>query len=492
MTMLRPVGRRTMLFGAALLLLALPGFARTISTLNGTVVTVSAAAGTVSVSTGNGLVTLSVGPRTQITRNGARATLPNLAPRDTLQARFNVRTSRALSLSASGAPLVTVRGTVAGVSASSQGITINARGGSRSFAIGAQTIVSRNGALSTLSRITLQDAVTVHVAAGSTTTTAADVEADGPEEASVEGTISGINGTDVTIQPHQGSDVTVHTDVNTLFTVDEASATLADLATGMQAEAEYDPLSFDAFSIHAETAETQHQEVAGTIASVDTTAMTITINPANGGAAVMLNVTSTTQITLDDQAATLAQLAQGDHVSAQYDSSMNALQIEASSQEQHGTEIEGTASNVSATGLTVTPEHGAPVTLTINAQTQILLADGSTGTAADIQNGDRVNVSYDASTMTALTIQDQGQEGAPPPNTAEIEGAASNVSATGITVTPEEGSAVNLTIDSSTQIFIGDQAGSAADIQDGAQVEARYNPSTMVATRIEVSSESHH
>ena len=491
--MIGPLGRRTASIAAVLLALAVPGFARTLSTLNGTVVTVSPASGSVSVATGNGLVTLTVGRATQITRNGARATLPSLAPRDTVKARFNRRTGGAMSLAARGPALVTVRGMVAGVNGG-QGITINAPAGSRSFPISAQTIISRNGSLSTLSRITLQDAVTVHVAAGSTSMTASDVEADGPEEASVEGTISGINGTDVTIHPEHGSDVTVHTDSSTLVTLDDASATFADLAVGQRAEAEYDPVSLMAFSIHAESPETQHQEVAGTVASVDTTAMTITINPANGGTAVTLNVTSNTRITLDDQTATLDQIVQGDHASAQYDGSMNALQIEAESQrgDPHSTgEVEGIASGASATGLTVTPEHGAAVTVTIDSTTQIELGDGQAGTAADIHDGDRVHVRYDTTTLLAQWIEVQGPE-TPPPTTAEVEGTASGVSATGLTVTPEHGAAVTLTIDSTTRIELGDgQTGTAADIHDGDRVQARYDATTMLASRIEVDSEGH-
>ncbi|MGE5233119.1 MAG: DUF5666 domain-containing protein [Acidobacteriota bacterium] len=502
--MRRPLARPVLALMAVFLALAVPGFARTVRTLNGTIATVSPATASLKVTTGAGLVTLNVVRSTRLTRNGKAVALPGLAPRDTLRARVDMRSKVVVSLAASGPALVTVRGRVATIDPAGQSLTVSAPGGSRSFVITAQTIVSRNGSISTLGKITQQDIVTVHVAAtnsrasssgSSSSSTATDVEADGPEEANVEGTISAINGTDVTIHPQHGSDVTVHTDSSTTITLDDASATFADLAVGQRAEAEYDPVSFDAFSIHAESAETQHQEVVGTVAAVDTTAMTITINPANGGTAITLNVTSNTQITLDDQTATLDQIVQGDHASAQYDSSMNALQIEASSQggDPHSSgEVEGIASGASATGLTVTPEHGAAVTVTIDSTTQIELGDNHAGTAADIHDGDRVHVRYDTTTMLAQWIEVQGPE-TPPPTQAEVEGIASGVSASGLTVTPEEGTAVTLTIDSTTQIELGDgQTGTAADIHDGDRVQARYDTTTMLASRIEVDSGGHH
>ena len=78
----------------------------------------------------------------------------------------------------------------------------------------------------------------------------------------------------------------------------------------------------------------------GTIVSVDTTAGTVTIND-NGGSkdlhgntAVVVTVSSTTKITLDDASVTLDKLQPGDHVMAngtRANGALNAAHVNASS-----------------------------------------------------------------------------------------------------------------------------------------------------------------
>src|SRR5512135_261993 len=121
--MRRPLVRVTVLL-AALLALAVPSFARSVRTLNGTVATVSPAAASLKVSTTAGVVTLNVVRSTRVTRNGKSATLPSLAPRDTVRARFDSRTKVALSLAASGPALITVRGRVATIDPAGQNLTV--------------------------------------------------------------------------------------------------------------------------------------------------------------------------------------------------------------------------------------------------------------------------------------------------------------------------------------------------------------------------------
>jgi hypothetical protein len=282
--------------------------------------------------------------------------------------------------------------------------------------------------------------------------------------------------------------VTVHVSATTVIQVTDASgthtATLADLATGMKAEADYDPVSLVADHIKARAAHAEQAEVEGTITAVDATAATVTIHPGHG-ADVVLHTDSTTRISRNGAPATLADLHAGDSAEARYDTAtLLASRLEARSEHpQPNAQVEGIVTAVTADSVTITPQSHAPVTLTIDATTQIFLR-GTPSTLAAIQVGQRAHAAYASATLIAAVLRIQQED---PPANAEVHGRITAVSATSITIAPEHGSPVTLVIDATTQIFLRHHAtGTAADLHTGDRVEAQYASATLLAKRIQV------
>ena len=232
-------------------------------------------------------------------------------------------------------------------------------------------------------------------------------------------------------------------------------------------------------------------DLHGTISSVDTINNTVTISPNDGGSSITLNVNSSTVITRDGLPATLSELQFGDNVDANYNSSTmiaSAISAEASTE----TDIDGTISAVDTTAGTVsiTPEDGgSDIVLTVNSGTVILL-DGDPAALTDLQVGFDVEAKYDYSTMTAMFIEADSQ--------SKVQGVitAVDTSADTVTITPDEqgGSSnkpncdVVLTVNSSTAITLNGNPATLNKLQVGFGAVAKYDASTMIATKIDADS----
>jgi Cu/Ag efflux protein CusF len=453
----------------------------------GVLVSLSAAGHTVTIQKSDSTqVMLRAGEHAALTRNGKPAPFGALALRDQVSVVF--RGSVLVRLAATGPALESTRGVFTGLNATSDLLTLATVHGARSFQLTSSTLIVRNGAPATAQGLAHGDALLVHsatITAGATPA-AADIEADGPEEEGVEGTITALAGQDVTITPEHGSAVTVHANASTVIKITDASGThtasLADLATGMRAEADYDPVSLVADHIQARAAEQHQGEVEGKVTAVDATAGTISI-ASEHGASVILHTGSATLVSRNGAAATLADIKVGDSAEARYDATtLLASRIDARGEtpDTHAA-VAGQVTAVGASSLTITPEHGGAVTLTVDATTKIFLGD-TAATLADVHVGQRAQAVYDRATLLAALVHVQGDN--PSPNAA-VEGSVTAVSATSITIASEHGSPVTLTIDASTRITRGDHPITAADIQVGDQAEALYVRATLLATRIE-------
>ena len=386
-------------------------------------------------------------------------------------------------------------------------------GGPQAFRVTAATLLTRNGVAASLPDLHRGDAVLVHARVGSNT--ALDVAADGAEIDEVAGTLTTIAGNDLTIAPANGAAVTIHVDATTKLSLCNGGchkATLADLATGMLAAAEFDPVSLIAHEVVVRDAGNDDQaHVRGKITAVDATAGTVGIQGAGQaagddrvsedahsqapGTTVNLKTDATTRISLNGAPATLADLAVGQFAEAEYDATtMLASKIAARANDhpQPLRQVEGTVTAASATSLTIAAEHGAPVTLTVDSTTKIFVR-GRPATAADIHVGDHAHAAFDGTTMVAAVVMVQRSQ--QPPVTAEVDGAVAAVSSTSITITPKHSATpVTLTIDTSTIILTQQHHGSPgtlADIQVGDRVEARYVTATMLAKLIVVHAGGH-
>ena len=295
------------------------------ASITGTVQTIDVAKKYVTIKTSVGTsVKLTAGRSTSITRNGAPSSLASLTLNDSITGQYKVSRLAATTLTASGPAVTAASGRTGSVSLASGVLSV----GSQNLQTNASTRIARNGQIVALRQITLRDTLVAHVATG--TNVALDVLADGPEESEVQGAISAIAGNNVTITPDDGSPpVTVVVGTSTLIEVNDAPGTLADLQVAQAVEAEYDPTTFAAFSIDV-SSESEDAEVQGTVFGVDTVAGTVTITPQGGGPNITLVVNAATEISVNDEGGTLADIQPGMPINAEYDAAtMLATQIEA-------------------------------------------------------------------------------------------------------------------------------------------------------------------
>lgn len=460
----------------------------------GTIVSLSPSTRTVAIQSNSGTqVILRAVESSVLVRNGKVVRFVSLALRDQVSVRFQRSTSTISRLEARGPQLDSARGVFTGLNTASDVITMTTVSGTRSFRIGSSTLIVRNGAPATAQGLAQGDALLVHAATAAgapagTIALAADIAADGTEEEEVEGTITTLAGQDVTITPGSGSAVTVHVADSTVIKISDASGshsgTLADLAVGMKAEADYDPVSLVADHVNARAAEQHQGEVEGKVTAVDP-AGTISI-ASEHGADVVLHTDSATRISRDGAAATLADIKVGDSAEARYDATtLLASRIEARSgnpNPQPHAEVEGMVTAVGTGSLTITPEHGGPVVLTVDATTKFFVHD-TPAALADVHTGQRAHASYDKTTLLAAVVRVQN-DGNPEPATAAIEGRVTAASTTSVTIAPEHGNPVTLVIDASTRITREGHAATAADITVGDRAEALFVRATLLAQRI--------
>ena len=247
------------------------GAASKLNSLNGTLYIIDTTGGTVTLKeAGGALTTLHVSRKSKLVRNNKKATLAGLVLGDQVTALFD-NSNNAKQIAATGPVVSTVQGGVANVSSGSGLVEIQKGRSSRNAQTNVQTRVVRNGKIASLKSLTLLDRVTTHLTTSSLIHSpssaslgvedAVDILAEGPEESEVKGTIAeagdprcpALLPSQVQIILNDGlTCVTLNVTVDTLIEVGGAPATITDLTPGMFVEAEYDPLTFNAFLIEAE------------------------------------------------------------------------------------------------------------------------------------------------------------------------------------------------------------------------------------------------
>jgi hypothetical protein len=284
----------------------------------------------------------------------------------------------------------------------------------------------------------------------------------------------------VTIAPKDGSaNVTVNVDASTRIKRNGKPASIADLQVGDKAEAKYNLSTMLASKIEASI---NWVELKGVISAVNTAASTVTITPSKGGADVSLSVDSSTKIKRNSKSATLADLQIGDKVEAKYNGvTMLASKIEVKT---NTAELKGMilAVDTAASTVTITPSKGGvDVTLNVDAST-LIKRNGKPAALADLLVGDKVEAKYNPVTMFASKIEVKSSY-------SELKGKilAVDTVANTVTITSSKGGAdVTLNVDSSTLIKKSEVTITLADLVVGDMVEAKYNPTTKLAAKIEV------
>lgn len=463
--------------------------------VDGTIYTLDLTAKAVTIKkSDNSTITLHFSKATLRTRNGKTVKLKAFMLQDAVSARYKANLTLT-KFSATGPKGTRVAGKLENALKGNGTVVVNGK----TLQTTARTRISRNGKLVSLSQLTRQDTLVAHVAAGASGAVASgnpeasDIVADGPEDGEVHGLISGILGNQVTVNPDNGTaDVVLNVTDDTMIEVDGHTAALADLKTGMQIEATFDPTTNNAFSIETDSeGEFNDSEIHGTVTAVDATGGTITIAPKTGSL-VTLNVDASTEIKVNDADATLADIQVNMPAEAKYDSTtMHAMEIKAGSGDDNhqDSSVEGTVAAVDTGAQTVTiAPHGggSDVVLNVTTETEIEV-NGEDAGIGDIVVGQPARAEYDPATNDAFEIKvgsdDEGGEG-----DQRVEGPVTAVSTGNSTVTidPADGDAVTLTVNGDTEIKVNGKDGTLADVQVGQNAKAKYDASTMVASELEV------
>ncbi len=402
---------RAIVLGAVfmLLLTLLPGLAQAATVaVEGRLLTLDLAARKIGLKNAAGdMVSLNVPTTLKVRRNGVVKRLSGLVLGDEVQASYNSATQNALAVNATGPATNVTRAQIVSVASNTGIVTVTTDRSQRRYRVDAQTRIARNGQPVWLRDLTTRDRGTVAVIPGRNVLAALTV--NGPEDDEIHGTISAIVDNHVTITPLVGAAVTVHAVAGlTLIDIEDVPATLADLAVGQRAEADFSPTSHNAFRIHAELDDgAGDDEIEGTITAIG--ASSITIQPPTG-ASLTLGVNVTTQISFEDQPVALADLPLGVRAEADYDpTTLVAITIRAEDDNGGGEgddEVEGTVTAVDVAGgsLTIQPAVGNSVTLTVDASTQITFED-QPATLANIPVGARAEADYHPTTLVAITIR---------------------------------------------------------------------------------------
>lgn len=297
--------------------------------------------------------------------------------------------------------LLEIEGIVKASSSTSLTITTK-RGVDVVVAILADTIVTSEGHALPAVQINVGDRVEVKATKAADGTLAAvriRIEDSEHDLLEIEGIVSGVAGSVLTITKKDGTEVSVTIDAETIIKVDDHEGTVADLVVGVEVEVDArenadGSLTAIAIEVESEDEDDDLVEIEGVIASKSDASITVTTEYDGD---VTVGVTAETVIRMSGDELTFADLEVGDEVEVKAESDAGgalvalAIHVE-SSEEDDDAEVEasGKVTAVSATSITV-EDDGEEVTFVVTATT--VVRDGKNlVTIAAIDIGDEVEV----------------------------------------------------------------------------------------------------
>ena len=280
---------------------------------------------------------------------------------------------------------------------------------------------------------------------------------------------------EVSIQPEDGGSVVlVIVDESTRIELgDDWSGPLADIPLGADIEVKFDSETGMAFKLDWEREEA---EIEGWVENIEGDQVTIR---TERGRLLTVTVGENARIELDDDwPGTSTDIVKGLKIEVEFDpSSLAVFEIEI---EREKSEIEGWVEAIDGDQLTIKTEHSGMLTLTVEADARIELADDSLGTLADIVDGLKIEADFDPSSLAAFKIEIEREK-------SEIEGWVEAIDGDQLTIKTEHSGMLTLTVEADARIELADDSvGTLADIVDGLKIEADFDPSSLIAFKIEI------
>jgi preprotein translocase subunit YajC len=293
--------------------------------ISGSVTKVDTTADTLTIKPAKGAaVTVKINDQTQLILDGSPAKLADVPVGASARAVYDPTTKLAARvLVHSEHPHAVVEGKVTDVGASS--ITIAPEEGSPvTLSTDSSTKVALDGKPSQLSAIKVGD--TARALYDSSTLVAAAIEAESPQHelAEVEGKVTAVDASSITIAPEEGSPVTLGTDSSTKVVLDGEPSTLSAIKVGDKARALYDGTTLVATAIQAQSPHHELAEIEGQVTAVGGSTISITPDHPQHATAVTLTTSAATQVFLDGKVSKLGSIAVGDRARALYDAATDA------------------------------------------------------------------------------------------------------------------------------------------------------------------------
>lgn len=468
--------------------------------LTGTVKSVDAAKGTVTVATDSGAdVVLQIGSNSKIQLDGAIGGLLGLGAQvgSRVEARYDASTRTVNALEADASARAAVNGTIKAVDTTTGAITIVAKDGTEvTLKVESDSKLMMTGTMTTLAALKSMVGAEVTAEYSQRTKAIANLNArlTGEQATSVRGVLKAVNtaqGT-VTIVASDGGEVVLNVTGASSISTEGSAGSLASLASkiGSEVTVQYNAQTKTVAHLNVHGQAQTKGSVTGTLKSVDATAGTITIAVA-GGADLVLNVASDARLQVDGAATALAALAArvGSQVTVEYNTQTKAVvNLEARSRSS-GSQISvsGTllAINAPTNTVLIGTATGA-VEVIVNADTKIEL-DGTSSFLANLgaRIGSQVSADYNSETKVASRVSVRALVAT---GSMSVTGTLKsvNVLTNTVTVTTASGAELVLDVTSATKLQAGGTVATTAALTTkiGGQVTVEYNAQTNAATSI--------
>ena len=217
------------------------------------------------------------------------------------------------------------------------------------------------------------------------------------------------------------------------------------------------------------------QLIEGILQNVDSVNGEITI-VTKDGKTVTLTIATQAPIETEGASSALETLELGASLEVEVDGDGRVAQRI----EVRQAKVEGVIVEIAGDEVTLESDRGRRVTVRVTDRTRIELEDDFPGTLADLQVGAEVEVKFDPDSKVAFRIDAEEEE-------AEIEGVVVEVSGNEVTIETERGRKLTLVVGDRTRIELEDNfPGTIADLRVGAEVEAKFDPYTRTAYKIEI------
>ncbi len=350
-------------------------------------------------------VTLHTNDRTQITRNGERATLGDLHEGDRVTASYDSSSNLAAAIEArgeEGPSLARIEGTIESTGSGNITIVPLTLGPAVTLHVTANTAVTLDGRPARLDD--LHRGFTAAASYGPDSLEAIRISAESFAE--IRGVIAEVGAGALSIEPSDGGRaVTLNVGPGTPISLNDRPAELGDLHRGFRVVASYVETTLLAIRIAAYG----NGEVTGHIRNVDPSTTTVTIAPLVDGPSVTLHILHTTVVTIGGEPASFERLQAGMAAQAAYNlSSFEALSIAArpldGGDDCTVVRVAGQVAGVDPTTIAIDPnDGGSRLVLNVTDRTEITL-NGRPARLSDLQSGMRVAAEFCRQSLVAKSL----------------------------------------------------------------------------------------